>query len=85
VKSCLVLIPAPSGGHHPYELEAASSLAAAAAALRLHPKPVPDDAIITVILGGISPLLWNAPERNAKQPTYRHRAGRVREYAEPSA
>src|SRR5207248_3174900 len=60
IRPCLVQIPAPSGGHHPYEVEADSSLSAAALAVRLYSKPSADEAVITVIPGGASPLLWNA-------------------------
>jgi len=80
VRPCSVEIPAPTGGHHPYEIEAASTLEAAAIALRLHTKPVVDDAVITVIPEGVSPLLWNAPWINAQRRSYRYRIARVRQW-----
>src|SRR2546425_9541021 len=77
IRPCLVEIPAPSGGNHPYEIEAASKLEAAAIALRLHTKPVADDAVITVIPEGMSPLLWNAPQINAQRRSYGYRSARA--------
>ena len=51
---------------------------AAAHALEYNPRPVPDDAVITVIVNGKNPKTWDGPDHNAKQPTYRHTAGAVR-------
>ena len=80
LRPCLVQIPAPTGGHHPYEVEADSSLKAAAIALRLHTKPVADEAVITVIPDGASSVVWNAPQINASRRSYRYRAARVRQW-----
>jgi hypothetical protein len=72
--------PHPTGGFHSYDLEADSSLKAAAIALRLHTKPVAHDVVITVIPEGVSALLWNVPQINAQAPSYRHRPARVSQW-----
>ena len=80
-KRCLVLIR-----HCEYELFAASSMEAAAEALRRHEsgEKVADETIITVIVEGKSLLIRDAAEHNAKQPTYRHQAGVVRSHGQRS-
>lgn len=81
---CLVLIPAATGGgtHEYYIDQANGSHEGARQALDQHEKitkrPMPEEAVITVIVGGISLMLWNALEHNEKQPTYRHLVSRIR-------
>ena len=75
---CLVLIPDTLGGRYDYDVEAASSIEAAWIALQRHHEPVADAAIITVILDGHELRTFEYVEHNAKQITYRHRAGVVR-------
>ena len=83
-RDCLVQIPSDTGaGYHPYGLAASSSMEAAAMALCRHAREVPDEAVITVIVDGVSPRLWNAREINAAAPTYRHRAGQVKQWMRP--
>ena len=80
IRPCLVQIPAPTGGHHAYEVEADSSLKAATVALMLHTKLVADEAVITVIPDGASSVVWNAPQINPSRKSYRYRAARVRQW-----
>ena len=81
---CLVRIPASKGsGHHEYSIPSAhSSMAAAGQAIALHEgwsrQPLEPDAIVTVIVGGVSSEVSNSTEHDAKQPTYRHLVGKVR-------
>jgi hypothetical protein len=51
---------------------------AARIALERHRKPVPDDAVLTVIIDGLGLMLSGCIEQNRLQPTFRHRAGAVR-------
>jgi len=77
-RQCLVLIPC-AHGHLDYTVEATSSMDAARQALSVHKASVTDDTILTVIVNGRSPLLHGWREHNQIQPTFRHRAGSVRQ------
>jgi hypothetical protein len=86
-KRWLVLIPSAHGrGQYEYELFAASSMEAAAEALRRHEsyEKVADETIITVIVEGKSLRIWDTAEHNAKQPRYRHWAKVVRSHGQRS-
>jgi hypothetical protein len=75
---CIVLIPDPRGERYDYDIDAASSMKAARIALQRHHEPVPDSALLIAIIDGHSLRTFDCVEHNAKQPTYRHRAGTVR-------
>ena len=80
LKAVLVLVP-DRRNQYSYEIGAASSFDAARQAIELHEQHHPkltDDTVLTIILDGKSPLLWDAETHNAKQPTFRHRVGQVR-------
>ena len=77
-RRCLVLIPHPHSGNHDYDVEATSSMEAARIALERHHEPVLDDVVITVIIDGHGLRTYDCVEHNARQPTFRHRAGTVR-------
>jgi hypothetical protein len=53
---------------------------AARIALERHCKPVPDNAVLTVIIDGLGLMLSGCTEHNRMQPTYWHRAGAVRRF-----
>jgi hypothetical protein len=76
-RRCLVLIPHAQGGLYDYDVEAASSMEAARIAPDQHRETVADDAVITVISDGHGLRTFDYVEHNARQPTYRHRAGAV--------
>ncbi len=84
VRECVVLIPAMPSGHFDYDVQGESSLDAAWRALQAHEKRglcVTDDKIVRVILEGRGLMLSDCTEHNAKQPQYRHRVARVRQWA----
>jgi hypothetical protein len=78
LKAVLVLVP-DRRNQYTYEIGANSSFDAARQAIEIHEQRHPkltDDTILTIILGGKSPLLWDADTHNAKQPQFRHGSGR---------
>jgi hypothetical protein len=80
LKAVIVLVP-DRRNHYSYEIGANSSFDAARQAIEIHEQRHPkltDDTVLTVILGGKSPLLWDSQTHNASQPTFRHRVGQVR-------
>jgi hypothetical protein len=81
LRPCIVFIPDPRGGNHEYHVEGRSSFEAARAAIGVHETHFPrlaDRTIVTVVVEGKSMSLWEYEEHNRRQPTYRHRVGRVR-------
>jgi hypothetical protein len=86
-RSCIVFVPAENGnGNFTHYANVESSFAAAWQALQeheaIHKRKVPDDAILHVVIDGKDSHLHDFKEHNAKQPNFRHRVGRVREWAE---
>ena len=81
LRPCIVFIPDPRGGNQAYQLEASSSFEAARAAIGVHETHFPrlaDRTVVTVVVEGKSMTLSDYQEHNSRQPTYRHRVGRVR-------
>jgi hypothetical protein len=80
LKAVIVLVP-DRRNQYCYEIGADSSFDAARQAIEIHEQRHPkltDDTILTIILGGKSPLLSDFEIHNANQPTFRHRVGQVR-------
>jgi hypothetical protein len=78
-------VPASIGqGTFAYYTTAESSFAAAWNALQeheaLHKTTVPAEALLHVIVDGKDPQLHDFKEHNERQPNFRHKAGRVREW-----
>jgi len=70
LKAVLVFVP-DRRNQYTYEIGAASSYDAARQAIEVHEQHHPkltDDTVFTIILGGKSPLLWDADTHNASNP-----------------
>jgi hypothetical protein len=85
IKACIVFVPSGKGQHWFYPVAAESSFGAAWDALQTHEArfgKVGDSAVLHVVVNGKTPMTFDYEEHNAKQPNFRHKAGRVRAWGE---
>jgi hypothetical protein len=70
--------------NHFYDVYAESSFRAAWDALQRHEAHQPrvgDDTVVRVVVDGNNSMLYDYLEHDEGQPNYRHRVGRLREWA----
>ncbi len=82
-RECIAIVPASTGGAYDFTVTAASSMAAAAAALvawEAKAAPLRPDAVIEVIPGGVRVTHWDHTRQRRESRVYRHTAEQLRKW-----